>query len=86
MNDSAFMANPANSFIKNNIIFDKCASIGNIDQAVYDYSTVSDNKLYYLFQLGNAFANHKEGDYSMHEKSPIYDQNLNEMLEKVGRY
>ena len=85
IDDPAFMANPSNSFVGNNIIFDKCASIGEIDDAVSDYSTVSNNKLYYLFQLNNAFKNYKEGDYSIDEKSPIYYKNLNDMLKKVGR-
>ena len=84
-NDSAFVANPANSSIRNNIIFDKCASIGNFNKAVLDYSTVSDNKPYYLFRLNNVFKNCKEGNYFVDEKSPIYEKKLNDLLKKVGR-
>lgn len=89
LNDPNFMANPANSFIGNNIIFDKCASIGTIDQAVYEYSTVSDNKTYYLFQLRNTFKKYKQGDYTMDESSSIYpyvQELFNNVLKTVGRY
>ena len=86
INDPSFMANPANSNIKNNVVFDKCDFIGNINEAVYNYSTVSDNKIYYLFRLNKVFKDCKNGIYMVDSKSPIYNWDFNDVLEKVGRY
>ena len=86
INDAEFMANPANSLIKDNIIFDKCASLGNIDQAVYDFSTVSENKTYYLFKLNKAFENYKDDNYSINPKSYIFKEEFNNVFENAGRY
>ena len=86
IDEPSFMANPSNSVVKDNVIFDKDAVMGNLDQAVYDYSTVSDNKTCYLFQLGGAFKNYKKGNYSVREKSSIYQPHFNDVIEKVGRY
>ena len=54
------------------IIFDKTNTLGNIDNVVYDYSTVNDNKTYYLFNLKKSFKNFKKGNYETNDKSQIY--------------
>lgn len=86
INESEFMANPANSCIKNNIVFDKCASLGDIDEAVYCYSAVSENKTYYLLKLNNTFDNYKDGNYLMCPQSPMYSEQFNYVFENVGRH
>lgn len=53
------MANPSNSNVYNNIVFDKSNSLGNIDNIVYEYSAIKNNKTYYLYNLKKAFENFK---------------------------
>ena len=86
INDPAFMANPANSFIGDNVIFDRCASLGNIDKAVDDFSEVAENGVHYLFGIRSTFPNLKNGDYTTDTRSPLYDKCFNDVLKRVGRY
>ena len=86
INDPSFMANPAGSIIRDNVIFDKFSSLGKVDQAVCDYSDISENKTYFLLMLGSLFEDHREGDYRLKEGFPIYSDLLNDVLESAGRY
>lgn len=86
IDDPSFMANPSNSIVENNIVFDKGASLGNIDKAVNDYSTVSNNTTYYLLQLKTFFKGYKDGNYYLDQKSPMYNQKFNAVLENAGIY
>lgn len=83
INDPCFMANPANSSITGNIVFDKYGSIGKIDGTVYEYSNVSDNELHYLSSLGAYFDDYNEGIY-LSDKDNLKE--FNKVLDKVGRY
>ncbi|MBQ7344360.1 MAG: right-handed parallel beta-helix repeat-containing protein [Clostridia bacterium] len=89
IDDPRFMANPAGSSVKNNIVLDKCASLGNIDTAVSNYSSIADNKTYYLWSLGSIFTDHRGGDYSV-KRSARIDERLGDILSRtisgVGRY
>ena len=83
------MANPSGSIIKNNIIFDKSANIGNIDKSVKEFSNIGQNHGYYLFQIKKAFKNHQKGDYSISKNSIIYKYIPTfdgQLLQKVGRF
>ncbi len=86
INSPNFIANPSNSLISNNVIFDKCASAGEFDDAVLDFSTVSDNQTYYLFQLRTAYKGYKDGTYLIDTEAPFYKQVFNDVFEKAGRY
>ena len=86
IDDPRFMANPAGSVIKNNIVFDKTASLGSVDNAVYSYSTVSENSTYYIFLLSSAFPSFQRGSYHADKSSPIDLMRFNEVLEKAGIY
>ena len=89
INDASFMANPANSVIENNIIFDKIHSICDIHEDVYTYSNIKDNNIYYLFRLNRFFNNHKSGDFTIKDSAKINDSikaELNNALKYVGRY
>ena len=86
IDDPRFMANPAGSVVKNNIVFDKTASLGTVDNAVYSYSTVSENSTYYIFLLRSAFPSFQRGSYLADKSSPIDLMRFNEVLEKAGIY
>ena len=89
INEKNFMANPSNSNVKNNIIFDKAHNIGNFDNAVTEFSNVQDNKVYYLCHLKKAFKNYQQGDYSVSNNSIIYKYIPNfdsQFFQKIGRF
>lgn len=89
INDKNFMANPSNSVVKNNIIFDKSSNIGNFDASVKEFSEVKNNHNFYLFQIKKAFKNYKKGDYSIFKNSIIYKYIPNfdsQIFQKIGRF
>lgn len=89
INDSNFMATPSNSVVKNNIIFDKSSNLGNFDKPVKEFSYITGNNTYYLFQIKKAFKNYKKGDYTLSKSSIIYKHIPNfdsQILQKIGRF
>ena len=77
--------NPANSKVNNNIIFDKNASLGDINDYVYKFSDVSSNKIHRFNNLKNYFVDYKKGNYSLKNLSVLKDhQYIN--IEKLGRH
>ncbi len=83
-----FGPNPANSIISGNIILDNEKSIGLIYDAVYTFSTVENNAIYYRCRT-DIFADAENGDYTLKSDSKVYDiipnfENL--PFEEMGRY
>lgn len=72
LNDKSFIPNPSNSLVRSNIIFDKRASIGKIDSAVVEFSTVENNGVYALYSMDSFFVDISEGNYAIKEDFDIY--------------
>lgn len=63
--EAGFVPNPGNSNVRDNLIFDKAKSIGNISEAAQKFSNISGNALYSLGKLGDIFTDAENGDYSI---------------------
>lgn len=66
-------ANPANSVVRDNLIFDLRKSIGEISELVLKFSIVSDNPVFGMTELGKIFANPVQGDYNIKEDCELFD-------------
>lgn len=86
--ESGFPPNPANSRVCENLIISMDRSVGNFDEAVDTYSTVSNNAAFSLFDMNSIFEDAGKGDYRLKEDSAVFDtlpdfENL--QTDKIGR-
>lgn len=63
--EAGFVPNPGNSNVRDNLIFDKAKSIGNISEAAQRFSNISGNAVYSLGKLGSIFTDAENGDYTI---------------------
>lgn len=88
--DSAnFVPNPSYSTVTGNLILDDEASIGNVDEAVYRFSTVDNNAIYKTRKINEFFVDAENGDYTIADNSPVYSflpefKSIN--ISEIGRY
>ncbi len=83
-----FVPNPANSTVKDNLIFDKNSSIGNISEAAERFSDISGNAVYSLNKLEKIFADSENGDYTVKDLEALRKEIPgfeNIPLEDIGR-
>ena len=85
---AAFIPNPADSTLCDNVIFDRRASIGVVEKAVKDFSTVGGNAIYPLSRMDSFFTDAAKGDYSFRDLEKIRKKipQFREIpLDKIGR-
>ena len=87
--DPDFAPNPSYSSVTGNLIVNADKNIGSISDKANQYSDISTNACYKLTKLGKIFNSPATGDYTLKEKSKIYDQlpdfeNL--PISEMGRY
>ncbi|MBQ6898408.1 MAG: right-handed parallel beta-helix repeat-containing protein [Clostridia bacterium] len=63
--EAGFVPNPGNSNVRDNLIFDKAASIGNISEAADRFSSISREGIFSLGRLDSFFTDAENGDYSI---------------------
>lgn len=85
---AGFVPNPANSILRENVIFDLRMSIGKIEKPVYQFSDVGGNLICPLNMINTFFADAQNGDY--HIKNPAGLQRIMHgfkiiALDQVGR-
>lgn len=88
MTDPMFAANPANSLIKDNIILQAKADIGNISPEAANYSNIGDNMLLKLTDT-DIFIDAKGGNYRVDfdsEVSDILPDFRDIPFDSIGRY
>ena len=73
------VANPANSVIENNLIFDATRSIGNVDKSVFIYSLIYNNSINYLFKTKKYFYNFTTGDYRLKKNGFISEKTMEQL-------
>ena len=71
---AAFIPNPAGSTLRGNVIFDRRASIGVVEKAVGDFSSVGGNAIYPLSKMDAFFTDAANGDYSFRELEKIREK------------
>ena len=69
--DPAFVPNPANSTVCDNLFVTGRRSVGQIDEKVREYSTFTGNGLFAPSQLELLFRDPANGDYRLAEGSPM---------------
>lgn len=63
--EAGFVPNPGNSNVRDNLIFDKAKSIGNISEAAERFSNISGNAVYSLGKADSIFTDAENGDYTI---------------------
>ena len=85
LNNPNCFVNPANSKVNDNIIFDKRASLGEINDYVYIFSDVSSNEINRFNSLNKYFVDYKNGDYCLKNLSSLAGHHYIDIKE-LGRY
>lgn len=75
------IVNPANSVIRDNVVFHKKLTLGSIDKYVGQHGTVHNNSIYHLSMLSFFFEDLSEGKYI-----PSTNKIVNIPILKIGRY
>ncbi len=83
-----FVPNPANSIVSGNVIVDRSAAVGDINENVKRFSTVENNANYSLFDTYKLFNDADNGDYTFRADSPVYEDlpDFEDLpFDKIGR-
>ena len=86
-NTAAFIPNPAGT-LKNNLIFDKNKSIGNISDAAQRFSDISNNAVYSLSKAETIFTDAANGVYTVKDLAQLQNDipGFEDLpLDKMGR-
>jgi len=75
------IVNPANSVIRDNVVFHKKLTFGSIDKYVRQHGTVNNNSIYHLSMLSFFFEDMSEGKYI-----PTTNKIVKLPISKIGRY
>ena len=86
-----FIANPANSIVSGNLIFDKRASLGRFEESVEQFSDISGNAVYSVAKADNIFYDMDNGNYTIKDIEKLREiipdfEELNLGDEGIGRY
>ena len=78
IDDPNFIPNPAGSVIEKNIVFSTFSSLGHIDDDVYKYSSIGNNKKYFSFMHDYMFGSVNSNEYALK-----YGNFLKNMVEEL---
>lgn len=86
--EAGFVPNPANSIVRDNLIFDKAKSVGSISEEAKKFSNISCNGVYSLGKLDDFFTDAENGIYTIKDIDGLKEilSGFEEIpLDKMGR-
>lgn len=89
IDETGFVANPANSIVSKNVFVNLNGKIGYIDDSVTQFSKIENNLTVKITKADKIFTDYFKGDYSLCENSLVYKEipDFEEIpVNKIGRY